>query len=107
MVDKLASSFLINLVSREDIDTGIQNLKETFEDIEILLADAENQQIYKKYIKKWLEEVHHLAYDADDILDEFATEALERKLMAEEKMMERRPAMFRRLYCSVQFEKWV
>ncbi|CAL5381232.1 unnamed protein product [Camellia sinensis] len=97
MVDKLASSFLINLVSREDIDTGIQNLKETFEDIEILLADAENQQIYKKYIKKWLEEVHHLAYDADDILDEFATEALERKLMAEEKMMERRPAMFRRL----------
>ncbi|CAL5381198.1 unnamed protein product [Camellia sinensis] len=90
MVDKL-SSYFSNLASTVDVGTGIQNLKKAIEDLETLLADAENKQIYDKHIKKWLEEVYHLAYDVDDILDDFATEALERKLMAEETTMEGRP----------------
>ncbi|KAI8024887.1 putative disease resistance RPP13-like protein 1 [Camellia lanceoleosa] len=95
-VDKL-SSYLINLVSTADVGTGIQNLKKALEDLETLLADAENKQVYDKDIKKWLEEVQPLAYDADDLLDDFATEALERKIMAEETTMARRPAKFPRL----------
>ncbi|CAL5379258.1 unnamed protein product [Camellia sinensis] len=95
-VDKL-SSYLINLVSTADVGTGIQNLKKALEDLETLLADAENKQVYDKDIKKWLEEVQPLAYDADDLLDDFATEALERKIMAEETTMGRRPAKFPRL----------
>ncbi|CAL5381102.1 unnamed protein product [Camellia sinensis] len=91
MVDKL-SSYFSNLASTVDVGTGIQNLKKAIEDLETLLADAENKQIYDKHIKKWLEEVYHLAYDVDDILDDFATEALEMKLMAEETTMEGRPA---------------
>ncbi|KAI8027881.1 Disease resistance protein RGA2 [Camellia lanceoleosa] len=93
MVDKL-SSYLINFVSIVDVGTGIQNLKKALEDLETLLADAENKQVYDKDIKKWLEVVQPLAYDADDLLDDFATEALERKIMAEETTMGRRPAKF-------------
>ncbi|CAL5381052.1 unnamed protein product [Camellia sinensis] len=101
-VDKL-SSYLINLVSTADVGTGIQNLKKALEDLETLLADAENKQVYDKDIKKWLEEVQSLAYDADDLLDDFATEALERKLMAEETTMGRRPAKFPHLSSIVPF----
>ncbi|GMP41635.1 hypothetical protein CsSME_00011670 [Camellia sinensis var. sinensis] len=102
MVDKL-SSYFGNLVSTADVGTGIQNLKKALEDLETLLADAENKQVYDKDIKKWLEEVQPLAYDADDLLDDFATEALERKLMAEETTMGRRPAKFPRLSSIVPF----
>ncbi|XP_028110546.1 putative disease resistance RPP13-like protein 1 [Camellia sinensis] len=102
MVDKL-SSYFSNLVSTVDIGTGIHNLKKALEDLETLLADAENKQTYHKDIKKWLEEVYHLAYDADDILDDFATDDLERKLMADETTIKRRPAKFPRLSDIVPF----
>ncbi|CAL5381250.1 unnamed protein product [Camellia sinensis] len=108
MVDKL-SSYFSNLVSTVDVGTGIHNLKKALEDLETLLADAENKQTYHKDIKKWLEEVYHLAYDADDILDDFATDYLERKLVAERKLMadettiKRRPAKFPRLSDIVPF----
>ncbi|XP_028074445.1 disease resistance protein RGA2-like [Camellia sinensis] len=102
MFDKL-SSFFSNLVSTADVGTSIQNLKKALEDLETLLADAENKQIYHKDIKKWLEEVYHLAYDADDILDDFATNNLEKKLMVEETTIERRPAKFPRLSNIVPF----
>ncbi|CAL5321762.1 unnamed protein product [Camellia sinensis] len=96
MVDKL-SSYFSNLVSTADVGTGIQNLKKALEDLETLLADAENKQVYDKDIKKWLEEVQPLAYDADDLLDDFATEALEKKLLEEETTLGRRPTKFPRL----------
>ncbi|CAL5379066.1 unnamed protein product [Camellia sinensis] len=102
MVDKL-SSYFNNLVSTADVGTGIQNLKRALEDLETLLADAENKQTDHKDIKKWLEEVYHLAYDADDLLDDFATEALERKLMAEKTTMGRRSAKFAHLSSIVPF----
>ncbi|KAL7204416.1 hypothetical protein ACSBR2_017480 [Camellia fascicularis] len=102
LVDKL-SSFFSKLVSTADVGMGIQNLKKALEDLETLLADAENKQIYHKYIKKWLEEVYHLAYDADDLLDDFATDDLERKLMAEETTIKRRPDKFPRLSNIVPF----
>ncbi|CAL5330771.1 unnamed protein product [Camellia sinensis] len=102
MVDKL-SSYFSNLVSTADVGTGIQNLKKALEDLETLLVDAENKQVYDKVIKKWLEEVQPLAYDADDLLDDFAIEALKRKLMAEETTMGRTPANFPRLSSIVPF----
>ena len=39
---------------------------------------------YKESVKTWMAELEDLAYDADDILDEFATEAFRRKVKAEE-----------------------
>jgi hypothetical protein len=49
--------------------------------IEAVLDDAEEKQDNRVAVKKWLDDLRDLAYDAEDILDEFATEALRRKLM--------------------------
>ncbi|XP_057467049.1 putative disease resistance RPP13-like protein 1 [Actinidia eriantha] len=51
------------------------------EEIEAVLADAEEKQITKRDIQMWLEDLEDLAYDLDDVLDEITTEALRRKLM--------------------------
>ncbi|GFZ02426.1 hypothetical protein Acr_15g0010340 [Actinidia rufa] len=54
------------------------------EEIEAVLADAEEKQITERGIQMWLEDLEDLAYDLDDVLDEIATEALRRKLMHQE-----------------------
>ncbi|KAL6327985.1 hypothetical protein AAG906_031329 [Vitis piasezkii] len=47
-----------------------------------VLEDAEEKQMTNRLVKMWLDELKDLAYDVEDILDEFATEALRRNLMA-------------------------
>ncbi|XP_028083471.1 putative disease resistance RPP13-like protein 1 [Camellia sinensis] len=84
VINKLLSSDLINLPRQGDVDTSIKKLKKSFEDINDVLADAEEKQISKEAVNKWLKELQHLAYDADDVLDEFATEALRKKLIMAE-----------------------
>ncbi|OMP05853.1 Disease resistance protein [Corchorus olitorius] len=49
-------------------------------DICAVLDDAEQRQMKDQPVKKWLADLHDLSYDIDDILDEFAIEALGRKL---------------------------
>ena len=51
--------------------------------IHAVLDDAEEKQMTNRFVKIWLDELEDLAYDVDDILDEFATEALRRKLNPE------------------------
>ncbi|CAL5379516.1 unnamed protein product [Camellia sinensis] len=84
VIDKLLSPDLINLARREGVNTSIKKLKKSFEDINDVLADAEEKQISDRDVNKWLKELQHLAYDADDVLDEFATEALRKKLIRAE-----------------------
>ncbi|CAL5381144.1 unnamed protein product [Camellia sinensis] len=84
VINKLLSSDLINLPRQGGVDTSIKKLKKSFEDINDVLADAEEKQISKEAVNKWLKELQHLAYDADDVLDEFATEALRKKLIMAE-----------------------
>ncbi|TYG96712.1 hypothetical protein ES288_A11G373900v1 [Gossypium darwinii] len=45
-------------------------------DIQAVLTDAEEKQIKNEGVKKWLDDLQDLAYDVDDILDEFAYEEL-------------------------------
>ncbi|WRX12144.1 NB-ARC - like 10 [Theobroma cacao] len=51
--------------------------------IHTVLGDAEEKKMKNQAMKVWLADLQDLAYDVDDILDEFATEALGRKLMKE------------------------
>jgi uncharacterized membrane protein YcjF (UPF0283 family) len=51
--------------------------------VNALLEDAEEKQLTKPAVKAWLNELKDAIYDAEDVLDEIATEALQRKLDAE------------------------
>ncbi|KAF7112356.1 hypothetical protein RHSIM_RhsimUnG0237500 [Rhododendron simsii] len=81
--EKLASPDLWNFARRERIDSLLTKWSRMLEQIGSVLADAEEKQITdQRGIKLWLEDLEDLAYDLDDVLDEFATEALRRKVCA-------------------------
>ncbi|KAG5543711.1 hypothetical protein RHGRI_016466 [Rhododendron griersonianum] len=81
---KLASRDLWNFALKKPIRTQLAKWSRMLEQIEALLADAEDKQMTnQRGITLWLEDLEDLAYDLDDVLDEFATEALRRKMMEE------------------------
>ncbi|XP_057511359.1 putative disease resistance RPP13-like protein 1 [Actinidia eriantha] len=81
LFDKLASSEMLNFFRRESIRTQVMNWRRTLLKIRALLDDAEEKQITNKLVNLWLEELQDLAYDLDDLLDEFSTEALRYELI--------------------------
>ncbi|KAE8669641.1 NB-ARC domain-containing disease resistance-like protein [Hibiscus syriacus] len=58
----------------------LKEWKPILPDIKAVLNHAEEKQIKDEGVKSWLEDLQDLAYDADDILDEFAYEQLRLKL---------------------------
>ncbi|KAJ4957506.1 hypothetical protein NE237_024617 [Protea cynaroides] len=58
----------------------------TLTTIQGVLQDAENQQVEKVAVKDWLRRLKSVAYDADDLLDEFKYEALRLKIEIQKKM---------------------
>ncbi|EOY20382.1 LRR and NB-ARC domains-containing disease resistance protein, putative [Theobroma cacao] len=77
---KLSSSDFLNFVTEKQVFEEINKWKKMLRDIRAVLDDAEGKQMKDQYVKNWLADLQDLAYDVDDILDEFATEALGHKL---------------------------
>ncbi|KAL6327609.1 hypothetical protein AAG906_021900 [Vitis piasezkii] len=69
LFDKLASSDFLTFARQEHIHSQLK-----------MLNDAEDKQITSPSVKLWLADLRNLAYDMEDILDEFNTEMLRRKL---------------------------
>ncbi|CAN1343196.1 Putative disease resistance protein RGA3 [Linum perenne] len=61
----------------------IMKLKDTVSTIQAVLLDAEEKQTHNRQVKDWLEKLSDVMYDADDLLDDFSTEA-RRQAMAED-----------------------
>ncbi|XVF82332.1 hypothetical protein PTKIN_Ptkin16aG0038000 [Pterospermum kingtungense] len=78
---KLTSSEFQLLISEKQVRKEIDKWVTTLRDIRAVLADAEGKQMRNERVKNWLDDLQDLAYDMDDIVDGFATEALGRKLM--------------------------
>ncbi|KAL7204508.1 hypothetical protein ACSBR2_017560 [Camellia fascicularis] len=83
LFERLASTFLPKFAGREPVHTLFNKWSGELAEIRAFLDDAEEKQIENRAVKMWLEELTDLAYDLDDILDEFAIEALARKLTPE------------------------
>ena len=83
LFDKLTSSDLLRFARQEEIFADINKWEKTLLKLHAVLGDAEEKQLTSRQVKLWLDDLRDLAYDVEDILDEFATEALGRKLMAE------------------------
>jgi ElaB/YqjD/DUF883 family membrane-anchored ribosome-binding protein len=52
-----------------------------------VLDDADEKQHTNRAVKQWVDDLRDLAYDVEDVLDEFATEALLRKLREDMKSL--------------------
>ncbi|KAL9343915.1 hypothetical protein Peur_064346 [Populus x canadensis] len=61
------------------IQTEFEKLKRTFMTVQAVLKDAEEKQWKDEAIRTWLKHLKDAAYDADDVLDEFAIEAQRRR----------------------------
>ncbi|KAK2640075.1 hypothetical protein Ddye_027870 [Dipteronia dyeriana] len=80
LFDRLAPNHL-SFFSIPDLAPELQKLNKKLLKIEAVLADAEEKQLSgDKLVKMWLDDLQDLSYDLDDLLDEFATQELERKL---------------------------
>ncbi|KAG5528008.1 hypothetical protein RHGRI_028814 [Rhododendron griersonianum] len=76
----LTSSALQQFGKAWGLKTELENLGRTLSTIQAVLVDAEAKQWTSKAVEDWLRNLKDSAYDAEDVLDEFATEALKRKL---------------------------
>ncbi|KAG5222851.1 disease resistance protein [Salix suchowensis] len=75
IMGNLNSSILQELGLAGGLETELENLKRTFRTIQAVLQDAEVKQWKDEAIKVWLGHLKDVAYDVDDLLDEFAIEA--------------------------------
>ncbi|KAJ8899230.1 hypothetical protein K2173_012406 [Erythroxylum novogranatense] len=62
------------------VNDELKKLENTVSTIQVVLLDAEHRQIEDFQIKDWLRKLQDVVYDADDLLDDFYTEALIRKV---------------------------
>ncbi|XP_031257647.1 putative disease resistance RPP13-like protein 1 [Pistacia vera] len=83
LFNRLTSPELLQFASQEGVRSKLKKWEKKLKFIDALLMDAEEKQLTDRAVKMWLDELQDLAYDVEDILDEFATEALRRKVMSE------------------------
>ncbi|KAK1407030.1 hypothetical protein QVD17_38640 [Tagetes erecta] len=81
--DKLASAALKRYAIYKGIHAEIKKTHESLKDIQALLADASDKEITSPRVKQWLNDLQHLAYDIDDVLDDLAIEAMDREFNRE------------------------
>ncbi|KAL7233949.1 hypothetical protein ACSBR1_017536 [Camellia fascicularis] len=82
LFEKMSSFASSKLPTFEGIDTQLTNWTNMLSQIEALLVDAEEKQLTDRAVNLWLDNLQDLAYDLDDVVDEFATEALRQSLKA-------------------------
>ncbi|XP_039163187.1 putative disease resistance RPP13-like protein 1 [Eucalyptus grandis] len=84
LFDRLTSLGL-EYAQREGINTALlDKWKGMLETINVVLEDAEDKQLGGNHlVKLWLDDVRDLAYDMEDLLDEFVIEATQVKSGAE------------------------
>ncbi|KAM3206277.1 hypothetical protein ACQJBY_061762 [Aegilops geniculata] len=75
-----ASDALVETVTRMcGLDDNRQTLKRLLLAVECKLANAEEMSETNRYVKSWMKELKSVAYQANDVLDDFQYEALRRQ----------------------------
>ncbi|XXG45945.1 hypothetical protein AAC387_Pa02g0899 [Persea americana] len=80
LIENLGSHLLDKFGSIYRLKKELNNLRSTFTAIQAVLKDAEEQQWSSNTIRDWLDKLEDVAYEVRDILDEFATEDLRRRV---------------------------
>ncbi|KAJ4837783.1 hypothetical protein Tsubulata_026990 [Turnera subulata] len=58
----------------------LHKLNQSLESIRAVLHDAEEKQVKESSVKLWLRKLRDIAYEADDVLDEYGYEVLRQKV---------------------------
>ncbi|KAH9684348.1 putative disease resistance RPP13-like protein 1 [Citrus sinensis] len=81
LVKKLASEGVLFFARQKEIEADLMRWANMLEMIKAVLDDAEEKKTTNQFVKKWLGKLQNLAYDVEDLLDEFQTEAFRRRLL--------------------------
>ena len=84
LFDRLASHEVLDFIKGKKLNGELlKRLEITLLSINAVLDDSEVKQIRNKNVEKWLKELKHVVYEAEDLLEEISTEALRCKIEAE------------------------
>uniref|UniRef100_A0A2N9FPP5 Disease resistance N-terminal domain-containing protein n=1 Tax=Fagus sylvatica TaxID=28930 RepID=A0A2N9FPP5_FAGSY len=86
IIERLGSTTFKEIGSIWGVKGELENLKNTFSAIQAVLQDAEEKQDTNNQVRDWLMKLRDVAYDADDVLSDFSTEDLRRRVMYGDKM---------------------
>jgi len=75
LFEMLSSAVFKSIARHNRIDAEIKKWERSLTQIQNLLADASHKEITSQAVKEWLKELQHLAYDINDVLDGWLTEA--------------------------------
>ncbi|KAL6334517.1 hypothetical protein AAG906_018008 [Vitis piasezkii] len=62
------------------VETEIQSLTDTLQIVRANVADAEKRQVKEELVKVWLQKLKDIAYQMDDVLDEWSTSLLKSQI---------------------------
>ncbi|KAL2534973.1 putative disease resistance RPP13-like protein 1 [Abeliophyllum distichum] len=80
LVMKLGSYALSQIGLAWGVEKELKKLKTSMTLVRNILLDAEEKQEKNRAVKEWLQRLKELVYEADDLVDEFATEALRKQV---------------------------
>ncbi|XVF83167.1 hypothetical protein PTKIN_Ptkin16aG0111900 [Pterospermum kingtungense] len=85
LFDRLASQEVMEFIRGKKLEKLLVNkLKPMLMSVKAVVDDAEERQITNPNVKDWVAELKDAVYDAEDLLDEIAFEALRCRLEAED-----------------------
>ena len=85
LFDRLASREVVSFIRGQKLsDALLKKLERKLVVVHAVIHDAEVKQFTNLYVKKWLLLLKEAVYEAEDILDEIAIEALRHKMEAAE-----------------------
>ncbi|KAK6934034.1 Rx, N-terminal [Dillenia turbinata] len=76
---KLAPGPLMEFAIQKGFDSELRKWRSMLRKIKLVLADAEEKQMNDIEVKRWLDDLLVLAYDADDALDDIDCETLQQQ----------------------------
>ncbi|XP_022756850.1 putative disease resistance RPP13-like protein 1 [Durio zibethinus] len=82
LLDKFNASDLMNFAQKEKVYAELKKWEKILKTINAVLTDVEEKQVTNRSVKVWLNDLRDLAYDVEDILEEFTYEALRRNWTA-------------------------
>ncbi|GLT39635.1 hypothetical protein SLA2020_138170 [Shorea laevis] len=78
-----ASPEFLKFCRQDQVSSQLNKWEKLLPKIKAFLNDAENKQKVSPAVKLWLSDLRDIVYDAEDLIDEIATEALRRRILGE------------------------